>query len=81
MNTISPGHIDTPIFDTWQQGDALIKMKDDPAKNVPLGRLGGPDEIAKAVSLHPMKRVTSRESSCTLMSASPRSKEESRQRI
>ena len=50
VNTISPGHIDTPIFDTWQQGDALAKMKDDLAKNVPLGRLGDPDEIAKAVS-------------------------------
>jgi NAD(P)-dependent dehydrogenase (short-subunit alcohol dehydrogenase family) len=48
VNTISPGHIDTPIFDSWQQGDALAKMKD--AKNVPLGRLGDPDEIAKAVS-------------------------------
>jgi len=50
VNTISPGHIDTPIFDTWQQGDMLAKMKDDLAKNVPLGRLGDPDEIAKAVS-------------------------------
>ena len=50
VNTISPGHIDTPIFDSWRQGDALTKMKDDLAKNVPLGRLGDPDEIAKAVS-------------------------------
>ena len=50
VNTISPGHIDTPIFDTWQQGEALAKMKDDLAKNVPLGRLGDADEIAKAVS-------------------------------
>ena len=50
VNTISPGHIDTPIFDTWQQGDALTRMKEDLAKTVPLGRLGDPDEIAKAVS-------------------------------
>jgi len=50
VNTISPGHIDTPIFDTWQQGDALTKMKEDLARTVPLGRLGDPDEIAKAVS-------------------------------
>jgi NAD(P)-dependent dehydrogenase (short-subunit alcohol dehydrogenase family) len=50
VNTISPGHVDTPIFDTWQRGDVLTKMKDDLAKNVPLGRLGDPDEIAKAVS-------------------------------
>jgi NAD(P)-dependent dehydrogenase (short-subunit alcohol dehydrogenase family) len=50
VNTISPGHIDTPIFNTWQQGEALTKMKEELAKNVPLGRLGDPDEIAKAVS-------------------------------
>jgi NAD(P)-dependent dehydrogenase (short-subunit alcohol dehydrogenase family) len=50
VNAISPGHIDTPIFDTWQQGDALTKMKGELAKSVPLGRLGDPDEIAKAVS-------------------------------
>ena len=50
VNAISPGHIDTPIFEGWQQGDALTKMKDDLAKSVPLGRLGEPDEIAKAVS-------------------------------
>lgn len=50
VNTISPGHIDTPIFDTWQQGDALVKMKEELANNVPLGRMGEPDEIAKAVS-------------------------------
>ena len=50
MNTLSPGHIDTPIFDTWQQGDALVKLKEELADNVPLGRLGDSDEIAKAVS-------------------------------
>jgi NAD(P)-dependent dehydrogenase (short-subunit alcohol dehydrogenase family) len=50
VNAISPGHIDTPIFDTWQQGDALTRMKEDLAKTVPLGRLGDPDEIAQAVS-------------------------------
>jgi NAD(P)-dependent dehydrogenase (short-subunit alcohol dehydrogenase family) len=50
VNTISPGHIDTPIFDGWQQGEALDKLKEDLAKNVPLGRMGEPDEIAKAVS-------------------------------
>jgi NAD(P)-dependent dehydrogenase (short-subunit alcohol dehydrogenase family) len=49
-NVISPGHIDTPIFESWQQGDALVKMKEDLAKTVPLGRMGDPDEIAKAVS-------------------------------
>ena len=50
VNVISPGHIDTPIFESWQQGDALTKMKDELAKNVPLGRLGDADEIAKVVA-------------------------------
>lgn len=50
VNTISPGHIDTPIFEGWQQGDALVKLKGELANNVPLGRMGDPDEIAKAVS-------------------------------
>jgi len=50
VNTISPGHIDTPIFDGWQQGETLAKLKEDLAKSVPLGRMGEPDEIAKAVS-------------------------------
>ena len=40
VNTISPGHIDTPIFDTWQQGDALTKMKEDLAKNSSPGQIG-----------------------------------------
>ena len=50
VNAISPGHIDTPIFESWQQDDALTKMKNELAKNVPLGRLGDADEIAKVVT-------------------------------
>ncbi len=50
VNAISPGHIDTPIFEGWQKGEALTQMKEELAKNVPLGRLGDPDEIAKAVA-------------------------------
>jgi len=50
VNAISPGHIDTPIFEGWQQGEALMQLKENLAKNVPLGRLGDPDEIAKAVA-------------------------------
>ena len=50
VNAMSPGHIDTPIFETWQQGEALTKLKEELAKSVPLGRMGVPDEIAKAVS-------------------------------
>ena len=47
---LSPGHIDTPILESLQQGDALTKMKNEMENNVPLGRLGQPDEIAKAAS-------------------------------
>ena len=50
VNVLSPGHIDTPILQGLQQGDALVRMKREMENNVPLGRLGDPDEIAKAVS-------------------------------
>jgi NAD(P)-dependent dehydrogenase (short-subunit alcohol dehydrogenase family) len=50
VNVISPGHIDTPILEDLQQGEALTKMKKEMTNNVPLGRLGEPDEVAKAVS-------------------------------
>jgi NAD(P)-dependent dehydrogenase (short-subunit alcohol dehydrogenase family) len=50
VNAISPGHIDTPIMESLQQGEALTKMKQEMENNVPLGRLGDPDEIAKAVA-------------------------------
>jgi NAD(P)-dependent dehydrogenase (short-subunit alcohol dehydrogenase family) len=50
VNAISPGHIDTPILESLRQGDELKKMKQEMQTNVPLGRLGDPDEIAKVVS-------------------------------
>ena len=50
VNTLSPGHIDTPIMESLQQGEAPERMKEEFARNVPLGRMGDPDEIAKAVS-------------------------------
>jgi NAD(P)-dependent dehydrogenase (short-subunit alcohol dehydrogenase family) len=50
VNVLSPGHIDTPIMESLQQGEALTKMKKEMENNVPLGRLGDADEIAKAVS-------------------------------
>ena len=50
VNALSPGHIDTPILEDLQQGEELVKMKKEMESNVPLGRLGDPDEIAKAVS-------------------------------
>ena len=50
VNALSPGHIDTPILESLQQGDALTRMKEEFRKAVPLGRMGEPDEIAKVVS-------------------------------
>ena len=50
VNVLSPGHIDTPIMESLQQGEALVQMKKLMENNVPLGRLGEADEIAKAVS-------------------------------
>lgn len=50
VNVLSPGHIDTPIMESLQQGEALVQMLKEMENNVPLGRLGDPDEIAKAVS-------------------------------
>jgi NAD(P)-dependent dehydrogenase (short-subunit alcohol dehydrogenase family) len=50
VNVLSPGHIDTPIMESLQQGEALTRMKKEMANNVPLGRMGDPDEIAKVVS-------------------------------
>jgi NAD(P)-dependent dehydrogenase (short-subunit alcohol dehydrogenase family) len=37
-------------MESLQQGEALTRMKKEMENNVPLGRLGDPDEIAKAVS-------------------------------
>jgi NAD(P)-dependent dehydrogenase (short-subunit alcohol dehydrogenase family) len=50
VNTLSPGHIDTPLLGQWKQGDALAQLKEGFANNVPLGRMGDPDEIAKVAS-------------------------------
>jgi NAD(P)-dependent dehydrogenase (short-subunit alcohol dehydrogenase family) len=51
INTISPGPIDTPIFDGVAQTDEEInQIKANLAAAVPIGRMGSPDEIAKAVS-------------------------------
>lgn len=50
VNTLSPGYTDTPLLEKWQQGDALTQLKESFAKDVPLGRMGTPDDIAKAAS-------------------------------
>ena len=50
VNVLSPGHVDTPIMESLQQGEALVQMKKQMENNIPLGRLGEPAEIARAVS-------------------------------
>jgi NAD(P)-dependent dehydrogenase (short-subunit alcohol dehydrogenase family) len=51
VNAVSPGPIDTPMtssmVQTEEQGEQL---KTTLLSTVPLGRMGGPDEVAKAVS-------------------------------
>jgi NAD(P)-dependent dehydrogenase (short-subunit alcohol dehydrogenase family) len=45
VNVVSPGPIQTPGFDVFANGDVKQYMK----STVPLGRIGAPDEVAKAV--------------------------------
>jgi NAD(P)-dependent dehydrogenase (short-subunit alcohol dehydrogenase family) len=52
VNAISPGPIDTPglrrvLLQTGQQAEHLMTSF---VSNIPLGRIGNPDEVAKAVS-------------------------------
>ncbi len=48
VNTLSPGPIDTPILDSLGSTQAEVeKVKAGLAAQVPLGRMGTPDEIAK----------------------------------
>lgn len=49
VNAISPGPTDTPIFSaTGRSEEQTRQLKASFAAGVPLGRLGAPDEIAKA---------------------------------
>ena len=51
VNAISPGPIETPIFDTFGGSDKDRQdLKNQFASLVPLGRMGQPDEIAKAAA-------------------------------
>jgi NAD(P)-dependent dehydrogenase (short-subunit alcohol dehydrogenase family) len=50
VNVISPGYTDTPLLESWKQGEALAKLKEEMTNSVPLGRMGTSDDIAKAVS-------------------------------
>jgi NAD(P)-dependent dehydrogenase (short-subunit alcohol dehydrogenase family) len=51
VNAISPGPIDTPIFNSLAQTEEEVKqLKTNLIAAVPMGRMGTADEIAKAVS-------------------------------
>jgi len=49
VNTVSPGPIETPIFDGFSQDPEQVRAaKASLVSTVPLGRMGQPDEIGKA---------------------------------
>jgi len=51
VNAISPGPIETPIFDGFGESEKdRQELKTHFASQVPLGRMGKPDEIAKAAA-------------------------------
>ena len=51
VNAISPGPIDTPLFNSSNLTEEEIEqIKANLVANVPIGRMGTADEIAKAVS-------------------------------
>ena len=51
VNAISPSPIDTPAFNSLAQTEEEIRqIKANLVAAVPTGRMGTPDEIAKAVS-------------------------------
>jgi NAD(P)-dependent dehydrogenase (short-subunit alcohol dehydrogenase family) len=50
VNAVSPGPIDTPIFNTLGTEKEIAQMKEGLTSSVPMGRIGTSDEIAKAVS-------------------------------
>jgi NAD(P)-dependent dehydrogenase (short-subunit alcohol dehydrogenase family) len=51
VNVVSPGPIDTPVFNSLAQTEEEIRqIKANLVAGVPMGRIGTPDEIAKAVS-------------------------------
>src|SRR5919198_2620526 len=50
VNTISPGRIDTPIFNGVLNEEQTKQFNATIVANVPLGRMGNPDEVATAAS-------------------------------
>jgi NAD(P)-dependent dehydrogenase (short-subunit alcohol dehydrogenase family) len=50
VNTVSPGSIDTPIMNPVMSEEEYEQFKNNVMKTIPMGRMGSPDEVAKAVS-------------------------------
>jgi NAD(P)-dependent dehydrogenase (short-subunit alcohol dehydrogenase family) len=51
VNAISPGPIKTPLIDTLVQSEEQAeRLKASVVGTIPLGRMGNPDEVAKAAS-------------------------------
>ncbi|MGA9149415.1 MAG: glucose 1-dehydrogenase [Candidatus Nitrosopolaris sp.] len=50
VNAVSPGSIDTPIFKPVLNQQQIEEFWKNSLKTIPMGRMGTPDEIAKAVS-------------------------------
>jgi NAD(P)-dependent dehydrogenase (short-subunit alcohol dehydrogenase family) len=50
VNAISPGWIDNPILNPVLNEEQVEQFKKNVTKSIPMGRMGSPDEVAKAVS-------------------------------
>jgi len=50
VNAVSPGSIDTPISKPVLNQQQTEEFWKNALKTIPMGRMGSPDEIAKAVS-------------------------------
>ncbi|MGH3428244.1 MAG: SDR family oxidoreductase [Mycobacteriales bacterium] len=48
MNVVSPGWVDTPIWETIA-GESRSDMLDARARRLPVGRVGHPEDVADAV--------------------------------
>jgi NAD(P)-dependent dehydrogenase (short-subunit alcohol dehydrogenase family) len=50
VNAVAPGMIDTPLFHEWlQQSEDRDAARDGVVERIPLGRLAGPDDVARAI--------------------------------
>lgn len=48
VNVIAPGFVDTPLYDAFG-AEARAALLAQAAQNLPVGRIGRPDEIADAI--------------------------------